>query len=90
MTRYSHRHLLNPFKQLTADYTGSKNLFVIYGEKEDREDGGTGKEGIDNFNYLITLLSDTRYSNITLKSEVFPTYGHIETAIPKVKPALTE
>ncbi len=59
-----------------------KIVLVTFGEKEDREDGGTGTEGIDNFHSLIALLSDVRQPSIRISSEVFPTFGHMETALP--------
>lgn len=79
---YSHKYLLKQFQRLSDNSTYPKNLFVTYGGKEDSEDGGTGTESIDNFNLLVTLLSDKGYRNIKLKSEVYPTFGHMETALP--------
>ncbi len=87
---YSDKYLLNQFKHMTEHSSGPKDLFVTYGGKEDSEDGGTGTEGIDNFNLLVTLLSGSSFGNIRLKSEIYPAFGHMETPIPTFTKAVEE
>ncbi len=78
---YSDRYLLKQFQD-TADTASPGTLVLTYGGREDSEDGGSGTEGIDNFNRLKTLLSEKRYGNIRLKAQIYPTSGHMETAVP--------
>lgn len=43
---------------------------------------GMGTEGIDNFNSFVHILESSKYRGITLKVEVYPAFGHMETAVP--------
>ena len=79
---YAHQYLLKQFEQITDASGYPKNVLVTYGGNEDQEDGGIGTKGIDNFHSLTALLSEGRQANIRLSSEVFPTFGHMETALP--------
>ncbi len=78
--QYCNNYLIKQFQNI-SDNENTKTLFLTFGAKEDSEDG-TGTEGIDNFNSFITLMSDNKFKNIKLKSEVYPTFGHMETAVP--------
>lgn len=80
---YCNNYLIKQFQSISgSDNTNQQTLFLTFGAREDSEDGGTGTEGIDNFNSFISLLSDNRFKNIKLKSEVYPSFGHMETAVP--------
>jgi len=69
-------------------HTNRQTLLMTFGGKEDNEDGGTGTSGIDRFNALLVLLSDSRYKNIKIISEVYPAFGHMETPVPTFTKAL--
>lgn len=86
--QYCSNYLIKQFQNI-SDNEGTKTLFLTFGAKEDSEDG-TETEGIDNFNSLITLLSNNKLKNIKLKSEVYPTFGHMETAVPTFAKSLQE
>lgn len=78
--QYCNNYLIKQFENISySEYT--KILFLTFGAKEDVEDG-TDTEGIDNFNSLIQILSSAKFKNVTLKDEVFSSFGHMETAIP--------
>lgn len=80
---YCKNYLIKQFQNISGnDNTNQQTLFLTFGAREDSEDGGIGTEGIDNFNTFINLLSNNRFKNIKLKSEVYPTFGHMETAVP--------
>ena len=80
---YCNGYLIKQFQNISEDYnTNLPTLFLTYGAREDSEDGGTGTEGSDNFNSFISLLSDSRFKNIKVKSEVYPAFGHMETSVP--------
>ncbi|MES2764178.1 MAG: alpha/beta hydrolase-fold protein [Bacteroidota bacterium] len=79
---YCDKYLMTQFEDMT-DIKNEKqqNLYVSFGGREDGEDGETGTDGIDNFNFLIKLLNK-QFKNIHLVHELYPTYGHMETAVP--------
>ena len=80
---YYNNYLIKQFQNISGnDNTNQQTLFLTFGEREDTEDGEKGTEGLDNFNTFITSLSNNRFKNIKLKSEVYPTFGHMETAVP--------
>lgn len=78
--QYCNKYLIKQLNNL-SDNEIPKTLFLTFGAKEDIEDG-TGTSGIDNFNSFISLLSDSRFKMTNVKSEVYPTFGHMETAVP--------
>ena len=80
---YCNNYLIKQFQNIPENKSIKQlTLFLAYGVREDSEDGETGTEGIDNFNSFISLLSESRFATIRLKSEVYPTFGHMETAVP--------
>lgn len=80
---YYNNYLIKQFQNLSDnDNTNQQTLLLTSGAREDSEEGGTGTEGIDNFNSFVTLLASNRFKNIIVKSEVYPTFGHMETAVP--------
>jgi predicted alpha/beta superfamily hydrolase len=85
---YSDNYLLKQFESIAGILTVPQYLFVTYGGREDREDGGTGTAGIDGFNSLLTILSGKRYGNINVNSEVYANFGHMETAVPTFTKAI--
>ncbi|HUM47842.1 MAG TPA: alpha/beta hydrolase-fold protein [Chitinophagales bacterium] len=86
---YHNQYLLNQFENQNNhnDATGC-NVFLTFGGREDAEDAGKRTTGIDDFNSLVKVLSEKRFDNIQLKSEVYPAFGHMETAIPTFTSAL--
>lgn len=66
-----------------------QTLYLTFGAKEDFEDQ-SGTAGIDSFNSFVKVLSENRFKNILLKSEVYPAFGHMETAIPTFTKSLQE
>jgi len=88
---YCNSYIVNLLKSISGEEnTPQQTLFLTYGGREDSEEGGTGTTGMDHFNLYITLLSGGRFKNIDLKNEVYPSYGHMETAIPSFTKALRE
>ncbi len=80
---YCNNYLIKQFQNISYnDNLKQQNLFLTYGAREDSEDGGKGTEGIDNFNSFVTFLANNRFKNIKVKSEVYPAFGHMETAVP--------
>jgi predicted alpha/beta superfamily hydrolase len=89
--QYSNNYLVKQFQNISGNESTNKpTLFVTFGAREDSEDGEAGTEGIDNFNSFISLLSGNRFKNIKVKSELFPTFGHMETAVPTFTKSLQE
>ncbi len=80
---YGNNYLIKQFQTISGnDNTNQQTLLLTFGAREDSEEGGTGTEGIDNFKSFVTLLASNRFKNIKVKSEVYPTFGHMETAVP--------
>ncbi len=80
---YCSGYLIKQFQNISnSDNLQVQNLFLTYGAREDSEDGGHGTEGIDNFNSFVALLASNRFKNIKVRSEIYPTFGHMETAVP--------
>jgi predicted alpha/beta superfamily hydrolase len=80
---YFNNYLINQFQNISGDDNiNQQTLFLTFGAREDTEDGETGTEGLDNFNSFAILLSNKRFKNIKVKSEVYQSFGHIETAAP--------
>ncbi|MBX7108697.1 MAG: carboxypeptidase-like regulatory domain-containing protein [Chitinophagales bacterium] len=80
---YCNNYLIKQFQNISYnDNLKLQNLFLTYGAREGSEDGGNETEGVDNFNSFVTLLASNRLKNIKVKSEVYPTFGHMETAVP--------
>jgi predicted alpha/beta superfamily hydrolase len=87
---YSNSYIINLVPGIPEyENACSKTLYVTFGGREDSEDGGTGTTGMDNFNLYVKTLT-SRFKNIDVKSEVFPTYAHMETAIPTFTKSLKE
>lgn len=63
--------------------TKQQNLFITSGASEDIE-------GNNNFKSFIRLLSDSRFKNMKLKYEIYPNFGHMETAVPTFTKAIQE
>ncbi|MCI1265413.1 MAG: alpha/beta hydrolase-fold protein [Saprospiraceae bacterium] len=79
---YGNKFLMDQFKQsVSYDNSIQQNLWLTCGAKEDIEDS-TGTEGIDNFNSFVHILESSKYKGINLKVEVYPAFGHMETAVP--------
>lgn len=78
---YCNSYLINQFYNISNFNKNKKTLFLTLGGNEDQEDG-TGTKYIDNFNSFVQLLSTSRFDNIKLKNEVYPTFLHMETAVP--------
>jgi len=88
---YYNNYLIKQFQNISGnDNTNQQTLFLTFGAREDTEDGETGTEGLDNFNSFAALLSNKRFKNIKVKSEVYPSFGHMETAIPTFTKSLQE
>jgi predicted alpha/beta superfamily hydrolase len=80
---YCNNYLIKQFQNISDnDNLKQLNIYLTYGAREDSEDEGKGTEGIDNFNSFETLLASNKFRNIKVKSEVYPTFGHMETAVP--------
>ncbi len=62
-------------------------LLLTIGGKEDANDG-TGTMQMDNFNSLEAILSNKQNGKINVATEIYPTFGHMETAIPTFTKAL--
>ncbi len=79
---YCNNYIIKQFaNQQTILISKNKTVYLTYGAKEDSEDG-TGTKGIDNFNSFIQLLTSARFNSITVKKEIYPSFGHMETAVP--------
>jgi predicted alpha/beta superfamily hydrolase len=85
---YGDGYLLKQFS-LLPDIRGqnSKKLFLSFGKREDMEDNGTGTSGLDDFNTFIKLI-EQHLKSIHVTREVYPTYGHMETAVPSFLKAI--
>jgi predicted alpha/beta superfamily hydrolase len=79
---YSNRYLLSEFEKPGNLASSALNLLLSYGGKEDREDGGTGLDGSDNFNKLLDILDNDEFKRIKIRSKVYKSSGHMQTAVP--------
>ncbi|MBK6700465.1 MAG: carboxypeptidase-like regulatory domain-containing protein [Saprospiraceae bacterium] len=87
---YGNKFLMDQFKQsVSYDNSIQQNLWLTCGAKEDIEDS-TGTEGIDNFNSFVHILESSKYKGINLKVEIYPAFGHMETAVPTFVKSLKE
>ena len=87
---YGNKFLMDQWKQsVVYDNSIQQNLWLTCGAKEDIEDS-TGTEGIDNFNSFVHILESSKYKGINLKVEVYPAFGHMETAVPTFVKSLKE
>ncbi|MES2515919.1 MAG: alpha/beta hydrolase-fold protein [Bacteroidota bacterium] len=85
---YGDGYLLKQFSQLRdISCENSKKLFLSFGRREDMEDYGTGTPGLDDFHTLIKLFK-TQFKSINVIKEVYPNYGHMETAVPSFLKAI--
>lgn len=88
---YKSNYINQQFQQLKNNPIGSpKVLLTTYGGREDSEDGGTGTAGMDLFNIFCDTIAASRSANIQLTKEIYPLFGHMETAIPTFYKALKE
>ena len=65
-----------------------RHLYISFGGREDSEEGGTGSKGADDFNSFTRIIDDSRHLNIEVSKQLFPNYGHMETAIPGFEKAI--
>jgi predicted alpha/beta superfamily hydrolase len=86
--QYCNNYLIKQFQSISYN-ENNKTLFLTFGANEDSEDG-TGTKSIENFNLFTTLISDNKLKNIKVKREVYPKFGHMETAVPTFTKALIE
>lgn len=87
---YGNKFLMDQWKQsVVYDISIQQNLWLTCGAKEDIEDS-TGTEGIDNFNSIVHILESSKYKGINLKVEIYPAFGHMETAVPTFVKSLKE
>ncbi|MCC7027905.1 MAG: carboxypeptidase-like regulatory domain-containing protein [Saprospiraceae bacterium] len=87
---YGNKFLMDQFKQsVSYDNSIQQNLWLTCGAKEDIEDS-TGTEGIDNFNSFVQILDSSKYKNVAVKVEIYPAFGHMETAVPTFVKSLKE
>lgn len=85
---YANNYLIKQFQNTSSNRnTNKQTLFLTFGAKEDSEDG-TGTTGIDNFNAFVALLHEDKFRNFKVESMIYPTFGHMETAIPTFTEAL--
>jgi len=88
--QYGNKFLMDQFKySVVYNQPLQQNLWLTFGAKEDMEDG-MGTEGIDNFNSFVHILESSKYRGINLKVEVYPAFGHMETAVPTFVKSLKE
>jgi len=87
---YGNKFLMDQWKQsVVYDNSIQQNLWLTCGAKEDIEDS-TGTEGIDNFNSFVQILDSSKYKNVAVKVEIYPAFGHMETAVPTFVKSLKE
>jgi predicted alpha/beta superfamily hydrolase len=76
---YGNKYLFNQFRDPLIHARQQKtDLYISTGGKED----DTGTETVDNFNAFYKLLCEDRFKKIRIVREIFPAYGHMETAVP--------
>lgn len=86
---YADGYLLRRYPAVNNKNKAPVSVFITWGEREDTDDG-TGTQGIDEFNLFVQLLSKRQAPALQLKSNIYPGYGHMETAIPSFTEALKE
>jgi predicted alpha/beta superfamily hydrolase len=87
---YGNKFLMDQWKQsVVYDNSIQQNLWLTCGAKEDIEDSA-GTEGIDNFNSFVQILDSSKYKNVAVKVEIYPAFGHMETAVPTFVKSLKE
>jgi predicted alpha/beta superfamily hydrolase len=87
---YGNKFLMDQWKQsVVYDNSIQQYLWLTCGAKEDIEDS-TGTEGIDNFNSFVQILDSSKYKNVAVKVEIYPAFGHMETAVPTFVKSLKE
>lgn len=88
---YKSNYIVQQFQQLQNTNSGTpKVLLTTYGGREDSEDGGIGTAGMDLFNTFCSMITATPSNNIQLTKEIYPLFGHMETAIPTFNKYLKE
>lgn len=88
--QYGNKFLIDQFEySVVYNQPLPQKLWLTFGAKEDIEDS-TGTEGSDNFNSFVHILESSKYRGINLKVEVYPAFGHMETAVPTFVKSLQE
>lgn len=89
---YNEGYIIDQFRSL-APVGGmqKKTLAVSFGAKEDSEEGEQQEPaGVNNFNSFLKALSDKQFRNLQVDSHIYPSFGHMETAIPTFTKAVEE
>jgi predicted alpha/beta superfamily hydrolase len=88
---YYNQYLLKEFTNIAGDNLNkdSVTLYLTVGENEINGMSGDTSEGATEFNSFVKGISETKFSNIKVNAEIFPSYGHMDTPVPTFTKALT-
>jgi predicted alpha/beta superfamily hydrolase len=81
---YGDQYLVKRLQQLPAGSVSPKTLVLTIGENELKEDSSIP----EYYKSFIESASNKRYREIKLITETFPSFGHMDTAIPTFIKAL--
>jgi predicted alpha/beta superfamily hydrolase len=83
---YGDQYLIKALQNTTPGNTNPQTLILTIGENELEEDATIP----EYFNSFVKYMNDEKYKNIKLITEVFPSFGHMDTGIPTFTRALQE
>ena len=83
---YGDQYLIKALQNATPANTNPQTLILTIGENELEEDATVP----EYFNSFVRYMNNEKYKNIKLITEVFPSFGHMDTGIPTFTKALHE
>jgi predicted alpha/beta superfamily hydrolase len=83
---YSDQYLIKALQNTEPGNTNPQTLILTIGENELEEDATIP----EYFNSFVKHMNDGKYKNIKLITEVFPSFGHMDTGISTFARALQE
>ena len=83
---YGDQYLIKALQNATPANTNPQTLILTIGEDELEEDATVP----EYFNSFVRYMNNEKYKNIKLITEVFPSFGHMDTGIPTFTKALHE
>lgn len=81
---YGNQYLIKTLQSINSNNLIQQKLFLTIGADELKED----KTIPEYFNSFESIIGNKKNKNIVLKTEIFPTFGHMDTAIPTFIKAL--
>lgn len=77
---YSNSFLISRINDLSANTTTNQHLIITCGSVEDAEEGDNSNTTVSNLELFESKIR--RQTNLKTQKQIFPNFGHMETAIP--------